>query len=74
MLAIRLDEQLSSRLEALAKKTGRTKSCYAHKAIEDYLDDMEDYYIAAEAIALSRKRGTKPVSSEEVRLELGLDD
>ena len=39
-----------------------------------YLDDMEDYYLAAEAIALSRKRGTKPVSSEEVRLELGLND
>ncbi|NCC98028.1 MAG: TraY domain-containing protein [Synergistales bacterium] len=74
MLIIRLDEQLSSRLEALAKKTGRTKSWYASKAIEDYLDDMEDYYIAAEAIALSRKRGTKPLSSEEVRLELGLDD
>ena len=74
MLIIRLDEQLSSRLEALAKKTGRTKSWYARKAIEDYLDDMEDYYIAAEAIALSRKKGAKPLSSEEVRLELGLDD
>ncbi|MDD4836775.1 MAG: TraY domain-containing protein [Dethiosulfovibrio sp.] len=74
MLTIRLDEQLSSRLEALAKKTGKTKSWYASKAIEDYLDDMEDYYLAAEAIALSIKKGAKPVSSEEVRLELGLDD
>jgi RHH-type rel operon transcriptional repressor/antitoxin RelB len=58
MLVIRLDEQLAC-------------SC---KAIENYLDDMEDYYLAAEAMALSRKKGAKPLSSEEVRLELGLDD
>ena len=33
MLAIRLDPEIEKRLEALAKKTGRTKTFYAREAI-----------------------------------------
>ncbi len=40
MLAIQLDEKLSSRLDALARKTGRSRTWYARKAIEAYIDDM----------------------------------
>lgn len=49
MLAIRLDEKTENRLEELAGKTGRTKTWYARKAIETYLDDLEDAAIAASA-------------------------
>lgn len=73
-LSIRLDEETGGRLDRLAKATGRTKAFYVRKLIEDNLDDMEDYYLAAEAMALSRKKGAKPLSSEEARRELGLDD
>ena len=37
MLAIRLDKELEERLDALAKRTGRTKTYYARKAIEQKL-------------------------------------
>ncbi|MFC1239698.1 TraY domain-containing protein [Treponema vincentii] len=46
MLALRLKPKLENRLANLAKKTGRTKTFYAIKAIEQQLDDMEDYYLA----------------------------
>ena len=74
MLAIRLDEKLSSRLEALAKKTGRTKSWYVRKAIENYLDDMEDAALAAAAYEeyLFDNRKSSPLA--DVRHRLGLED
>jgi RHH-type rel operon transcriptional repressor/antitoxin RelB len=47
MLAIRLPEDIEQRLAALAEKTGRTKTWYARQAILEYLDDLEDYHLAA---------------------------
>ena len=46
MLAIRLPEEIEKRLEVLAKATGRTKTFYAREAILEYLDDLEDIYLA----------------------------
>lgn len=46
MLAVRLPEDIEQRIEALAQQTGRTKSFYVREAIQEYLDDMEDYYLA----------------------------
>ena len=45
MLAIRLPEELETRLDKLAAKTGRTKTYYAREVISEYLDDLEDYYL-----------------------------
>ncbi len=42
MLALRLSEQTEKRLENLSQRTGRSKSYYARKAIEDFLEDEED--------------------------------
>jgi hypothetical protein len=36
----------NARTAALAKKTGRTKSCYAREAIVEYIDDLEYLYLA----------------------------
>jgi len=46
MLAIRLPAEVETRLEALAKATGRTKTFYAREAILEHLDDLEDLYLA----------------------------
>jgi len=46
MLTIRLPESVESRLDSLARKTGRTKSFYAKEAILEHLEDLEDYYLA----------------------------
>lgn len=68
MLAIRLKPEMEDRLDRLAKKTGRTKTFYAREAIEQHLEDLEDYYLAHEA---AQKPG-RIYSSEEVERELGL--
>lgn len=70
MLAIRLDPKIEERLTRLAKRTGRTKTFYARQAIEEHIEDMEDYYLAVEAM---REPG-RTYSSEEAKRELGLSD
>lgn len=74
MLAIRLSDDIETRLESLAKQTGRTKTFYAREAILTHLEDLEDYYLSAETVAKIR-RGDEPIhSSEDVRKTLGLED
>jgi len=50
MLALRLPPEIEARLDALAKKTGRTKSFYAREAILEHIEDLEDAYLAEERI------------------------
>ena len=50
MLAVRLDSDTERRLDALAKRTGRTKTFYAREAIEAHLDELEDFYLAEERL------------------------
>jgi len=68
MLEIELDPDLDKRLASLAKKTGRTKISCAREAIEQHLEDLEDYYLAAKA---SENPG-RIYTSEEVERGLGL--
>jgi RHH-type transcriptional regulator, rel operon repressor / antitoxin RelB len=64
-----LPARLETRLNKLAKRTGRPKSYYAKKALESFLDDQEDYLIA-----LSRLENKLPaIPLEEVVKRLGLD-
>lgn len=51
MLALRLPKEIEERLDALAKKTGRTKSYYARQAIVEHLEDLEDIAIAEERLS-----------------------
>ncbi|PHS13590.1 MAG: anti-toxin [Kangiella sp.] len=58
MLAIRLPKEIENRLSSLAEKTGRTKTFYAKKAILEYLDEMEDKYLAIDRLENPSKRWT----------------
>ena len=71
MLAIRLDKELEERLNAAAKQPGRTKTALARKAIEQYIEDIED--IALLEAALADYDPSKNISMEQMRRELGLD-
>lgn len=42
MLAIRLPEEIETRLAALAARSGRTKTWYVREAILRHLEDLED--------------------------------
>jgi RHH-type transcriptional regulator, rel operon repressor / antitoxin RelB len=66
---VRISRALDERLTTLAAKTGRRKSYYATKAIASYLEDLEDYLAAKEALKKSKKRYTL----DELARELGLD-
>ena len=46
MLALRLPPEIERRLDALARKTGRSKSYYAREAILRQIEDIEDDYLA----------------------------
>ena len=74
MLAIRLSDETESRLGALAKQTGRTKTFYAREAILTHFEDLEDYYLFAETITRIRRGEESVYSSADVRTKLGLDD
>lgn len=72
MLAVRLDAQTEDRLDALAARTGRTKTFYARAAIEAHLDDLEDFYLAEDRLRDFREGDAIPLSA--LKAELGLDD
>ncbi len=48
--SVRLGMELEMRLERLAQRTGRSKSLYIRRAVEEYLDEQEDYLIAAQRL------------------------
>lgn len=66
---VRISRALDEKLDALAARTGRKKSYYASKAIERYLEDLEDYNDAKEALKNSKRR----YSLDEAARKLGLD-
>ena len=68
MLAIRLPDTIEERLNILARETGRTKTALAREAIVEYIDDLEDYYLAEARARLNRK--TIPMA--EVERKLGI--
>ncbi len=70
MLAIRLPKEIEERLEALARKTGRSKSYYVRQAILEHLDDLEDYYLAVERL----EQNLPGIPLDELERRLGLQD
>ncbi|MDP1573037.1 MAG: toxin-antitoxin system antitoxin subunit [Pseudomonadota bacterium] len=68
MLAIRLPDPIEERLRILAVETGRTKTALAREAIVEYIDDLEDYYLAEARARLN----LKAIPLDEVERKLGL--
>ncbi len=72
--SIRLEPATEERLTQLALLTGRTKAFYLREIIDRGLDDLEDYYLAADVLERIRKNDEQIHSAADVRKELGLDD
>ncbi len=68
MLAIRLQPELEQRLDALAKKTGKSKTFHVREAIEEHLEDLEDAYIALQRL----ENLGRIYTSDEVEHALGI--
>lgn len=72
MLAIRLPSEVETRLDNLARLTGRTKTYYAREAILEHLDDLEDLYLAEQRLIDIREGRSKTIPLAEVMKEYGL--
>ncbi len=69
-IAVRLNKELHKRLSDLATQTGRSKSFYVKRALAQYMEDMEDTYLAIDRIENSEGR----VSMEEAKKILDVDN
>lgn len=73
MLAVRLSKDIEERLALLAKRTDRSKSYYVKKAIEQFLEDEEEYLIASEAYKDHLRSGGKTYNLEDIKKKHDLD-
>ena len=72
--SIELTPDAEKRLDFLASQTGRSKDFYLRELIERGLEDLEDYYLAADVLERLRQRSEKVYSAAAVRETLALDD
>ncbi len=62
MSSVEFSQEIETRLEHLVKVTGRSKADY-HQAILQYIEDLEDTYLALERLQNPGRRWTM----EEIR-------
>jgi RHH-type rel operon transcriptional repressor/antitoxin RelB len=72
--SIRLAPETEQRLDYLAAQTGRTKAFYLREIIERGIEDLEDYYLAADVLARVRQGKEQVHSAADVKRDLGLDN
>lgn len=70
---VELTPDIEQRLEALAARTGRSKREQLQDIIAQGVEDMEDYYQAAEVLTRVQHGQERVYSAEAVRRELGLE-
>ena len=63
--SIRLSPEVEQRLNVLTAKTGRSKAFYLREMIERGLEDLEDYYLAAEVLERVRRGEEDVVKAED---------
>ena len=63
--AVRLPDEINTRLVNLSQRTGRTVTYYVREAIIRHLDDLEDIYQAEQALERLKKGEDRILDSEE---------
>lgn len=71
-LSVRLTAEEEARLDALAARTGRSKTFYVRQAIEAHLDELEELYWADEAVREWEASGKESRPARELWDELGV--
>lgn len=72
--SLRLPDELNTRLNALAQRTGRSKTFYILEAIREHLDDLEEAYEADIIMNRVRSGEEELYTSVEVEKMLALDN
>ena len=71
-LSVRLTPEEEARLNALAARTGRSKTFYVRQAIEAHLDELEELQRADEAVRRYEESGKQSRPARELWDELGV--
>lgn len=71
--AVNFPDEFGKRLSALAKRTHRQKDELAYQALQEFLEDQEDYYEAVKIQKRIDQGLEKTYSWEEVKKIAGLD-
>ncbi len=74
MLTVNLGNELEKRLSGISKRTGRSKNFYVRQAVEQHVEDLENYYMALDAWTEYKNSGQNSLTLKEVSKHLGLDD
>jgi RHH-type rel operon transcriptional repressor/antitoxin RelB len=69
VISVRLPDEISRRLSALAKKTKRTKTSFIREMIEEELADYEEAHTALERL---NDKNARYLTTEELEKKLGL--
>lgn len=73
MLTLRIDDEMNSRIDWLAKRSGRTKSHFVKKMIADAIAEMEEQVLdelAIKEFLASSPEDQQKVPWEQVKAEL----
>jgi len=73
-ISIQLPSDVEIRLDQLASLTGRSKTFYVQEAVLEYLDDLEDLYLAEHELEEIRAGRTVTTPLAEVMKRYGMED
>lgn len=71
-ISIRLTPEDEARLEALARRTGRSKTFYVREAIHEHLGELEEQFWADSVVQEWQNSGRQSRAAQEVWDELGV--
>ncbi len=67
---VEIPEPIHRKIAALASRFGKTETACVMEALQEWIEDREDYLVAAERLKTPGRR----LTTEEVERELGLAD
>lgn len=71
-LSVQLTAEEEARLDALAERTGRSKTFHVRQAIKTHLDELEEVYWADEALREYEESGKNARPAQQLWDELGV--
>jgi len=67
MLNVRVGDELENRLDILSRETGRTKTYYVKEALERYMQNAEDIYLAESRLEDIKKGHSETYTLKQAR-------
>ncbi|MFR1322923.1 MAG: antitoxin [Adlercreutzia equolifaciens] len=71
-MTVRPSQEIQDRYAALARATGRSRSFYVNKALEDSIDELEEVYGVLHDLEEYRAGRLKALTADEARTACGL--